>query len=379
MVVPKAYKFRIQNPSKSVIEKLDSTLNLCRELYNSALQERREAWKLNRESINYCSQAHQLKEIKEFRPDVKNVHSQILQDVLKRLDKTFKSFFQRVKRNIKAGFPRFKGKDRYDSFCFPQSGFNLSGTELTLSKIGSVKLKLTRQIVGKIKTLTIKREVNNWFAIFQVETEPQLLPKSRKTIGLDVGIEKFYTDQNDSRVENQRFFEQSQKELRRLQRAVARKKKGSRNQRKARLLVRKLHRKIRNQRLDFLHKLSTWLIKTFDVIVIEKLNIKGLVRGSLSRQISDVAWGTFFNMLRYKAEWAGKEVKEVNPRNTSQICSGCEAIVKKEMNVRVHNCPYCGLILDRDHNAAINILRLGIDLLALNSSPEGFAKESAVL
>ncbi len=185
----KAYKFKLKT-SKSVREKLELTLNLCRELYNSGLRERIDAYRINQVSISYQDQQNQLPEIKEIRDDLKDVYSQVLQDALKRLDKTFAAFFGRVKRKEKAGFPRFKGANRYDSFTFPQAtgGFRLDGNNLYLSKIGKVKIRLSQAMVGKVKTLTIKREVSGWFAIFTVETTKEILPKTGKQIGIDAGV-----------------------------------------------------------------------------------------------------------------------------------------------------------------------------------------------
>ncbi|HEX8265313.1 MAG TPA: transposase, partial [Pyrinomonadaceae bacterium] len=191
--VIKSYKFKIRRPSKAVVARFEETLNICRELYNAALQERRDAWRLNRVSISYFDQSKQLTEIKTIREDLSAVYSQILEGALKRLDKTFKAFFSRCKKGEKAGFPRFKGQNRFDSFCFRQSGFKLIGDKLTLSKIGSVRIRLSREIEGKIKTCTIKREVDGWFVIFVTETEKELLEKTGKTCGVDVGLENFAT------------------------------------------------------------------------------------------------------------------------------------------------------------------------------------------
>jgi putative transposase len=361
--IQKTFKFRIIKPSKAVRACLEQTLTLCRNLYNAALQERRDAYRLNRVSINYYDQANQLKEIKRTNPEYKGVHSQILQDVLKRIDKTFKAFFQRSKQG-RAGFPRFKGQDRYDSFCFPQSGFSLTGSKLTLSKIGVVKLKLSRSVVGKIKTCTIKKEIDKWFAIFTVETSVQPLPKTGESVGLDLGISAFATLSDGTRIDNFKYYDSSRKKLRVAQRRVARRKKGSNRRRKAVLQLRKIHQKIRNQRNDFHHKITAYLVKYYDLIAIEKLSVLGLSRGILSRQMNDVAAGSFFQKLKFKAVCAGKTIVEVMPHRTSQKCSACGEIVRKDLSVRIHHCTNCGLILDRDHNAAINILALGQSVLA---------------
>lgn len=358
-IVTKSYKFRISKPSKAVQERLETTLYLCRDLYNCALQERRDAYRLNNISLNYYDQANQLKEIKDTNPEYKDVHSQVCQDVLKRLEKSFQGFFRRIKQGVKAGFPRFKGKNFFDSFCYTQSGFSLSGNKLTLSKIGTVKIKLSREVKGCVKQCRIKKEINNWFVIFTVETNIEPLPKTGKQIGIDVGIENFANLSDGTQIDNWKYYEQSQKKLRVAQRSVSRKKKGSNCRRKAVLKLRKIHQKIKNQRADFQHKLSTMLVREFDLIAIEKLNILGLSKGILSKQIHDVSWSSFFGMIRYKAENAGKELKEVNPNYTSQTCL-CGHREKKTLAVRWHHCLQCGLSIHRDILSAKIILSLGL-------------------
>lgn len=363
IITQKGFKFRVLNPSKIVRERLQQTLFLCRELYNAALEERRDAYKINRVSINYQAQQNQLPEIKQTNPEYKQIHSQVLQNVLKRVDLAFDGFFRRVKAKQKAGLPRFLGQNRYDSFTFPQSGFSLTRNKLTLSKIGTVKLKLSRPIQGRVKTLTIKNDCGKWFAIFTVETKPEILEKTGQAIGIDAGIGSFLTLSDGSAIDNLKYYESMQKKLRVAGRRVARRKKGSNRRRKAVLQLKKIHQKIRNQRNDFQHKISTYLVKTYDVICIEKLSIFGLSRGILSKQMNDVAIGNFFLKLKCKAENAGKTVVEVASHWTSQDCSACGERVKKDLSVRVHHCLRCGLVLDRDINAAKNILALGQSVL----------------
>ena len=356
----KAYKFKIRRPSKAIVQKFEQTLLVCRELYNSGLRERIDAYRLNQISISYQDQQNQLPEIKKIREDLKNVYSQVLQDALKRLDKTFKSFFGRVRRKEKAGFPRFKGQSRYDSFTFPQAtgGFRLDGDTLYLSKIGKFKIRLSRTMQGKVKTCTIKREVSGWFVIFTVETAKEILPKTGKSVGIDAGIENFMTLSDGEQIENFRYYENSQKKLRVAQRSVARKKKGSNKRRKAVLRLRKIHQKIRNQRNDFAHKLSTRLVKEFDVIAIEDLNVKGMSKGILSKQIHDAAWNSFYQKLEYKAENADRKLIKVNPNYTSQTCL-CGNREKKTLSQRWHNCLKCGLSIHRDILSSKIILALG--------------------
>lgn len=352
----KIYKFRLY-PSKAQVQTFEHWLDLCRELYNAALQERRDAWRLNRVSISYFDQCNQFTEIRNIREDVSQLNSLALREQLKRVDRTFKDFFGRLKRGEKAGFPRFKAKSRLKSFTFPDlNGTGIVGNKLQLSKIGKVKIKQHREIEGKIKTVTIKREIDKWFATFAVECEKEILPKTGESIGVDVGLENFATLSNGEKIENPRVLRQSEKRLKTAQRKLSRRKKGSNRRRKAVQLLAKQHLKIKNQRRDFLHKQSTDLIKRFDEIAVEDLKIKNLVRNIyLAKSISDAGWGTFFLMIESKAENAGRRVWKVAPHNTSQICSRCGEKAHKTLSVRKHRCLSCGLEMHRDENAAINI------------------------
>jgi len=352
----RSYKFRIF-PSHSQTTKLENTLELCRELYNAALSERREAWKLSRISISYLDQQNVLPEIKAIREDVAEIHSQVLQDVLRRLDKGFKAFFSRIKKGAKAGFPRFKGKNRYDSFTFAQSGFALKENKLQLSKLGLFKIKWHREIVGKIKTLTITRSsTGKWFACFSVETQEEILEPTGKVVGIDVGLEKFATLTEGEPIPNPRFFRTDQKDLAKAQRKKLKKR------------TVKIHERIKNRRNNFCHQVSNYLVKNFDVIVFEKLKVLNMVQnGHLAKSICDASWSKLFELTLYKAENAGRRMIQVNPRNTSQMCSECGVMVKKELSCRVHHCSSCGLEIDRDVNAARNILRLGLQTLGIKS------------
>lgn len=363
----RTYKYRLC-PTKYQVQLLADTLESCRALYNCALEQRKLAYRQFGVSLNYYSQADELKEIKEYFPEYKQVHSQVLQDVLKRVDKAFQNFFHRLKSGKKPGYPRYKGYGWYDSFTYPQSGFSLSDNSkgnqrLKLSKIGNIKVKLHRKIQGTIKTCTIKREVDKWYVCFSCEVEPKYLPKTNKAVGIDVGLEKFATLSDGTIIENPRYLRKSEAKLKREQRKLSRNKKGSNSRKKQKIKLAKIHRKIKNQRNDFLHKESNKLVNNYDTIVFEDLRIKNMVKNhKLAKSISDASWSKFIEYTTYKAESAGKQVILVNPRNTSQICSGCGVIVKKSLSVRVHKCPYCGLVLDRDINAAINILRAGTAL-----------------
>lgn len=360
----KTYKYRLY-PTKQQVAKLTDTLEACRVLHNCALEQRKIAYRQFNVSIHRLAQQAELLEIKYSFPEYKKIHSQVLQEVILRVDKSFQNFFRRLKTNDKPGYPRYKGYGWYDSFTYPQSGFSLSANhkgnqQLKLSKIGEVKVKLHRAIQGKIKTCTIKRELNNWYVCFACDVEPEILPKTFKDVGVDVGIEKFAALSDGTLIENPQFLRKSEAKLKYEQRSLSRKKKDSNSRAKQRNKLAKLHRKIKNQRNDFLHKESRKLVENYDVIVFEDLRVKNMVKNHhLAKSISDASWSKFVDYASYKAESAGKQVILVNPRNTSQICSGCGQSVKKSLSVRVHKCPYCGLILDRDINAAINILRRG--------------------
>lgn len=358
----KTFKFRLY-PNRCQRDRLAATLDVCRELYNAALQERSESYKSTGKGTTFNTQSKQLPELKKLRPDVGRVFSQVLQDVLHRVDKTYQSFFRRVKRGQKAGFPRFKGRNRYDSFTYPQNGFELNG-KLRLSKIGSIKIKQHRPIVGDVKTLTLRCEAGCWYACFSVEFVPQHLSPNSLSIGLDMGLETFARCSDGTPVENPRYYQKTQAKLRRAQRKVARRSnKKSNCRRKAILLLQKAHAHVANQRRNFHHQESYKLVQNFGTIVVEDLNVKGLSGGMLSKAVHDVGWSSFINMLSYKAENAGRQLIKVDPKFTSQECPSCHVIKKKHLSERVHHCE-CGLTLHRDHAAALIILGRGLRLQA---------------
>ena len=332
----RTFKYRLY-PNRQQREKLQATLDVCRELYNAALQERREAWSSHRKSIHYVEQANQLPDIKAIREDVRAVHSQVLQDALRRIDKTFQTFFLRCKRAQVPGFPRFRSESRYDSFTYPQAGFKLSG-RLSLSKVGDIKIKLHRPVKGQIKTLTIKRENGMWYACFSCIVEPEPLPANDKATGLDVGLLSFVTRSDGMGIGNPRWFRKAQKRLRRAQRRVARREKFSKRWKKAVRLVAKIHRKVFNQRSDFHHRLSRKIVNNYGVIFVEDLNVKGLSRGLFAKSVHDAGWAAFFQKLSYKAESAGRRFLPVDPRGTSQRCS-CGAPNPKRVSDRKHVPP----------------------------------------
>ncbi len=231
------------------------------------------------------------------------------------------------------------------------------GDRVRLSKIGTVEIRLSRKIEGKIKTLTVKREVDGWYVIFTCETLKNPLPKTGKSVGIDLGIEKFATLSDGNEIPNPKLLRQSERQIAKAQRKVSRKKKGSISRRKAVVLLRKKHLKIKRQRLDFLHKVSLNLVRKYDFMAFENLQIRNLIRNNhLAKSISDASWGNFLLILTAKAENAGREIMKVNPQNTSQNCSNCGKKNSKSLKVRKHRCESCGIVLDRDLNASVNIL-----------------------
>ena len=358
----KAYKFRIY-PTKAQTQLLDRQLGFCRELYNAALQERRDAYRMAGKSLNYYDQAMQLPAIKEVRPDLQAVHSQVLQDVLKRVDKAFKGFFSRVKSGVKAGFPRFQGRSRYDSFTFPQGGWSLKNDRITLSRLGTFKVKLHREVLGKVKTATIKREGLDWYAVFSVEYEFEPpLQHDGPAIGIDVGLEHLANLSNGEQVDNPRFFRKGEKHLAKVQRKLARlrtKPRTDPTKIKAKRSVTRAYAHVRNQRLDFAHKLSHSLVTTYSLIAVEDLNVKGLAASMLAKSVNDAGWSSLISMLSYKVENTGSKLIKVDPRYTSQTCPSCGALAKKELSVRWHSCP-CGSEMHRDTAAALVILSRGL-------------------
>jgi len=359
----KAYTFRIY-PNRNQEVVLNRTLSTCRHLYNEALAERRREAELNNlkrefgvfpwgkpQWIRYEDQQNALPESKtNFQ---KEVHSQVLQNALKRLDRSFQNFFRGN------GYPRFKGRNRYNTFTYPQKGYEIENGRLTLSKIGSIRMFLHRDIEGKIKTCTLKKDADQWYAIFTVDIVKKVdkIPIETKT-GVDVGLESLLTLSNGAQIEPPEFYRKSEQSLAWEQRKLSKKKSGSNNRDKQKLKVARVHRKIRNQRKDFNHKISKKLIK-YDHIVFEDLVIRNMVKNHcLAKSILDAGWGQIIRFTAYKAEYAGKTIELVDPSWTSQTCL-CGAHVPKDLSVRIHICLECGLILKRDHVSAIIIENRG--------------------
>lgn len=340
--------------------KLLAALDICRVLYNSCLVDRKNHYESTGKGLSRIQQQEILAADKKRVLLLKDIHSQVLQDVLFRVDRAYQGFFRRLaEKQGKAGYPRFKPEGRYDSITYPQEpGFKIEDRKLKLSKIGHLKIKMHRAIAGQVKTCIVRRDGTHWYACFSVEHEPEKRLVSAKSIGIDVGLKSFATLSDGTEISNPKHLRKAEKKLQRVQRSLSRKKKGGTNRQKAKLIVAGLHRKVRNQRSDFHHKESRKIVNNFGLIVAEDLKIRNMVRNRhLSKSISDAGWGSFLNILAYKAEEAGCRFEKVDPRHTSVNCSCCGEKVPKTLVVRTHRCPFCGLVLDRDHNAAINILQ----------------------
>ncbi len=386
----KTYKYRLY-PNREITSNLYWTLNRCRELYNAALSERRDAYRYAGISITYYDQQNDLPEIRhEIREEYADIASHVLQDVLRRLDKAMQAFFRRVMNGETPGYPRFQDRDRYDSFTYPDSaGWKLEGNQLHLSKIGTVKVVVHREIEGSIKTVTIKKEVDQWYVCFSCEVaDAPTLPVSYEDVGIDLGVSHLATLSNGVMIEHPRYSRRAKKKLEQAHQQVSRGKKGSHRRNKAKKQLGKAYRKVRNQRRDFLHKESRKLVQQYQVIVFEDIKIGNLTKkpkpkkdengkylpngasakGGLNTSILDAGWGMFTSMCQVKAECAGRTLLKVSPKFTSQICSTCGTVRKKDLSERWHSCD-CGTELDRDVNAALNILVRGQTTLSGGTHP----------
>ena len=352
-----AYRYRLY-PTRAQAQFLDRELKEACSLYNAAKQERDDAWKTCRKSINYYDQANQLK---AMRTDgcLTLSNFSCCQDVRRRVDKTYQAFFARVKRGEKPGFPRYKSFRRYDSITFPSYGDGcrlLDNGKLRIQGAGQIKVKLHQPVAGGIQTVTIKRDVNHWYVCFSVEREPEPLPVSVAEIGIDVGLDSLVALWDGTEIHHPRYLESGLAHLRRAQRRLSRRKRGSNRCRKARVLVATAHRKIRNQRAAFHHGVSRWLVDRYALMAAEDWNVKGLSRGMLARPGNDAGWNSFFAKLSYKAACAGRELVKVDPRGTSQTGT-CGTYVPKTLADRWHECPACGLSAWRDVVSAQVILQ----------------------
>lgn len=366
------YRYRLY-PTAAQRTSLQKTLEACRWLYNKTLEIRKTSWEQERKTVGRYDTINLLAQWKAEKPELSGVHSQVLQEVCTRVDLAFQAFFRRVKAGEKkVGYPRFRGSGRYDSFTFPQSGFSLlDNSKLRLSKIGDVKIVLHRPVTGKCKTLTIRRDrVGNWYACFSCEVEPKPLEPTPNVVGVDLGLTTFAYLSNGEKIARQRWTKRDEKDIARLQRKKERFVKGSPERGKVVHALCHAYERAANRRRNFAHQESRKLVNEYQFIAFEDLDIRDMqVNGNktISRGIADVAWGQFVQFTTYKAADAGRSVALVNPRGTTQMCSGCGVVVPKDLSVRVHDCPHCGLRLDRDHNAALNILARGLASIGIQS------------
>jgi len=366
----KTFKYRIF-PTKKQAVSLETVLEECRYLYNRLLEQRKYAWDIQGVSLGYYQQARMLPGIKTAR-NLHLAHSQVLQNAAVRVDLAFKAFFHRVKAGEKPGFPRFKGKGWYDSITFPQvpSGCCIKDNRLSVSKVGHIKIVMHREMYGKPKTATIRRSsTGKWYVTFACEIETQHLPTTDSSVGIDVGLHTFAMLSNGMAIENPRFFREEEKALAKAQRKLSKAVKRTPERAKQRKVVARVHERITCRRNNFAHQESRKIVNNYGTICVEDLTVNRMVHNHcLAKSIADAAWSGFFSMLSYKAESAGRKLVKVNRAYTTQDCHRCGHRQKLNLADRIYACPCCGLHIDRDLNAAKNILALGMHGLKPDSS-----------
>ena len=363
------FQYRIY-PTKKQETQLNETLEECRWLYNHLLAQRNTTYEQTGKGLTLYQQHATYPGLKQERPSLAHVHSQVLQNVAVRLDLAFKAFFRRVKAGEDPGYPRFKGKNRYDSFTYPQFGFKIdSEGKLFASGIGHIKIVLHREITGKLKTLTIqKSSTGKWYASFSCEVEPERSPGRPEQVGIDVGLKSFATLSTGEEIANPRFFRKEEKALKKVQRKHSKLAKGTPERRKHRKAVARVHERIAFRRDNFTHQESRRLVDSYGVICVEDLQVNRMTHNHcLAKSIHDASWSEFFSKLACKAEEAGRRYVAVNPAYTSQDCSRCHHRQVMPLSERTYHCPCCLLSLDRDLNAARNILAVGLHSIGSQS------------
>lgn len=358
----RTFQFRLQ-PNAAQTAMLERILADNCETANACIQERREAWKLQRKSITYYDQQKELTELRKD-PMFNWIACDIQRDPLRRVDRAFKAFFRRCKTGEKAGFPRFRSRHRYDSFTFSMPVCR--DKSIKIPNVGDIRARGGRKIEGRVKVCSIKREGKRWSASVccDIGPAPEKVTVS-KPVGIDVGLTTLATLSDGTEIANPRWTHRHEYRIAAASRALATKKRGSKNRLKARESLRRAHQRAANARKNYIHHVSKWLVENYDLIAYEDLKIKNMVRSNLAKSIMDAAWGLLIWCVSYKAEGAGRYAIAVNPWGTSQKCSGCGAVVKKKLSERTHSCP-CGLVLGRDHNAGRNIEHLALSSLGMS-------------
>jgi len=374
----RAYKFRIY-PNANQCRELGIMLESHRRLYNACLDQRKTSYETEGTSVSYAVQSAWFKAQRAANPFFARLNFSSAQATMRRLDKAFAAFFRRCKSGQKPGYPRFKSRDHWSSIEFPAygDGIRLIENRLRVQHVGTVRCKVHRAVEGTVKTAVVKCEAGKWFVVLSCALGGVAVPSNGlPCVGIDVGLEAFLTTSDGKRVSNPRYLKGELPELRRRQRAVARKVRGGKNRRKAVRRVQVLHVRVKNLRREHHHQTALSLVRSHGLIGVEGLTVKNMVKNhSLARAISDAGWASFVNILRHKAESAGAEVVAVNPAGTSQECCECGETVKKLLRERWHRCPHCGLVLHRDENAARNILARA---LQARMGPVGVNAESRV-
>ncbi|MGP8056828.1 MAG: RNA-guided endonuclease InsQ/TnpB family protein [Nitrososphaerales archaeon] len=352
------YKFRIY-PTPLQSQKMEETIETCRRLYNDMLDSR------IRNHAGLFAQERQLTQVRREDKFLRAIQSHVLQDVATRLDKAHQAFFSGLSR-----YPKFRRRDRYNSFTFDYTGFRVGNGSVKLSMIGDVRVRFHRRIAGAVKRVAVIRDIDQWFVAFAVEEVPVERKAAQGQVGVDAGVSNIVALSDGTIIENPHFLDGSVERIKSLQRRLSRKRRGSANREKAKLSLAKAWRKVRRQRDDFAHKLSYELSEKNNLIVFEDLRIGNMVKNhNLASAIMDASWGQLRRLTAYKAERRGGRALLVNPSGTSQKCSGCEMVVLKDLSVRTHECPNCGLVIDRDVNAARNILQAGLERARVEAAP----------